>query len=387
MNSIKIFFILLMTGTSISAQVAINTDNSAPDPSSMLDVKSVSRGFLVPRMTQAQRNAITNPATGLTIFQTDIISGLYFNAGTPAVPSWKLVGSNTGQWINNGSNIYYNLGFVGIGTTTPEATLSVANTSLSGIATAGSFQIGPSGTYNLVSDNNEVQARNNGAASTLYLQYWGGDINACASGGAALFNGPVVMYNNLTAYGRIGIKISPNYDLDINSTSYTASNVYSPYNGGTASQVIAGGTTTGTWAFYAYATTLGYAAYFSGNVYCTGSYLPSDEKLKANIQPMEKSLEKVMQLDVMTYDFKASEFPEMNLPHDKQNGFTAQNLENVFPELVKLNPAKKEQPVDFKAVNYTGLIPVLTKAIQEQQALIEKMQLKIDELEQTIRIK
>ncbi|MBK6347415.1 MAG: tail fiber domain-containing protein [Bacteroidales bacterium] len=102
---------------------------------------------------------------------------------------------------------------------------------------------------------------------------------------------------------------------------------------------------------------------------------------------MEKSLEKVMQLDVMTYDFKASEFPEMNLPHDKQNGFTAQNLENVFPELVKLNPAKKEQPVDFKAVNYTGLIPVLTKAIQEQQALIEKMQLKIDELEQTIRIK
>jgi hypothetical protein len=41
---------------------------------------------------------------------------------------------------------------------------------------------------------------------------------------------------------------------------------------------------------------------------------------------------------------------------------------------VKYNPAKKEQPVDFKAVNYTGLIPVLTAAIQEQQ--MEILQLK-----------
>lgn len=385
----KKIYILLFLALSLSAisQVAINTDNSAPDPSAMLDVKSVSRGFLVPRLTQAQRNGITNPATGLTIFQTDNIPGLYFNAGTPAVPSWKLVGSNTGQWINNGSNIYYNLGFVGIGTTTPEATLSVANTSLSGIATAGSFQIGPSGTYNLVCDNNEVQARNNSAASPLYLQYWGGDINACASGGTANFYGPVGLSNNLNVSGKIGVKVTPAYDLQINSIDYSAEYIYSPYNGGTVSNIIAAGTTAGTWGLYAYATTLGFAGYFSGNIYCTGSYLPSDEKLKANIQPMEKSLEKVMQLDVMTYDFKASEFPEMNLPTDKQNGFTAQNLENVFPELVKLNPAKKEQPVDFKAVNYTGLIPVLTKAIQEQQALIEKMQLKIDELEQNIRIK
>ncbi|MFH1120706.1 MAG: tail fiber domain-containing protein [Bacteroidota bacterium] len=382
----NLFYLLfLLLGINVNGQVAINTDNSAPDPSAMLDVKSVVRGLLVPRMTSTQRNAIVTPATGLVIFQTNNSPGLYINSGTPALPSWNLVGSNTGQWLNNGSNIYYSLGFVGIGTTTPEAALAVSNTSLSGIATTGSFQIGSSGSYNLVCDNNEVQARTNGSGSTLYLQYWGGDLSACASGGTAIFNGPVSMYSNLTAYGRIGIKISPNYDLDINSTSYTASNIYSPYNGGTASQVIAGGTTAGTWAFYAYATTLGYAAYFSGNVYCTGSYLPSDEKLKSNIQPMKNSLDKIMQLDVMTYDFKASEFPEMNLPLDKQNGFTAQNLENVFPELVKLNPAKKEQPVDFKAVNYTGLIPVLTAAIQEQQALIEKMHRKIDELEQMIR--
>ena len=53
------------------AQVAINTDSSLPDNSAMLDVKSITKGLLMPRMTQAQRNAIVTPAAGLTIFQTD----------------------------------------------------------------------------------------------------------------------------------------------------------------------------------------------------------------------------------------------------------------------------------------------------------------------------
>lgn len=382
MRKLLAFFLLL--GMSASAQVAINIDNSAPDPSAMLDIKSTNRGFLAPRMSEAQRNAIVTPAAGLVVFQTNSSPGLYINSGTPELPSWNLVGSNSGYWQSSGSDIYYNLGKVGIGTSTPNASLSVSNTSLQGIATAGSFQIGPSDTYNLVCDNNEVQARNNGTGSTLYLQYWGGNIDLCSSGGTSGFYGPVNMYSNLTAYGRIGIKTNPNYDLDINSTSYTAANIYSPYNGGTTTQVIAGGTTAGTLAFYAYATTLGFAAYFSGNIYCTGSYLPSDEKLKDNIQPMKNSLDKIMQLDVVTYNYNTTGFPELNLPTDRQIGFTAQNLESAFPELVKLNPPKKEQPVEFKAVNYTGLIPVLTEAIQEQQSLIEKMQMKIDELEKII---
>jgi trimeric autotransporter adhesin len=191
--------------------------------------------------------------------------------------------------------------------------------------------------------------------------------------------------SNLNVSGRIGVKTTPSYDLHLNSSDYSATYIYSPYNGGTVANIVAGGTTAGTWGLYSYATTLGYAGYFSGNVYCTGNYLPSDEKLKENIQPIENSLDKIMQLDVMTYNYKTSGFPEMNLPTDRQNGFTAQNLESVFPELVKFNPAKKEQPVDFKAVNYTGLIPVLTAAIQEQQVLIEKMQKKIDELENIVK--
>jgi hypothetical protein len=382
----KIFTIIFLALCGICNQsnaqgVAISTENSNPDPSAMLDVKSNNKGLLAPRMTQAQRNAIINPATGLLIFQTDGSTGLYYNAGVPAIPTWTMLGSTASQWQNNGSNIYYNLGRVGIGTTNPDASLSVANTSLGGTATPGSFQIGQSNTYNLVCDNNEVQARFNSGSSTLFLQYWGGDISACNSGGAANFYGPVGISNNLNVSGRIGIKTAPSYDLQITSTDYTAAYISSSYNGGTTAEVIATGTAGGTWGLYSFATTLGYAGYFSGNIYCSGSYLPSDEKLKENIQPMQGALSKVMKLDVKTYNYKTTEFPEMNLPANIQNGFTAQNLENVFPELVKVNPAKKEQPVTFKAVNYIGLIPVLTEAIQEQQKQLEAKDASIDILQ------
>jgi uncharacterized protein (TIGR02145 family) len=70
----KIFLVLLLlTSRSIftSAQVSINLDGSLPDSSAILDLQSSDRGFLPPRMTQAQRNAIVNPAEGLLVFCND----------------------------------------------------------------------------------------------------------------------------------------------------------------------------------------------------------------------------------------------------------------------------------------------------------------------------
>ena len=63
---------------------------STPEPSSMLDVQSTSKGVLFPRMTASQRDAIASPATGLLIFNTDI-SSLEINLGTPASPSWQVI--------------------------------------------------------------------------------------------------------------------------------------------------------------------------------------------------------------------------------------------------------------------------------------------------------
>ena len=146
MKSVTTFLlILLIAGTAMAQGVAINEDNSSPDPSAMLDVKSSEKGILIPHLTQTQRNAVLNPANGLLIYQTDNEPGFYYNAGTPATPLWQLVGSNAGvfsQWGTNGSNIFYNDGNVGIGTGTPQAKIHARDLTNGGgnILFEGSFK-------------------------------------------------------------------------------------------------------------------------------------------------------------------------------------------------------------------------------------------------------
>lgn len=53
-----------------------------PEASSILDLTSVTKGFLTPRMTEAQRNAIASPAEGLIVYVTDIASGHYVYNGS-----------------------------------------------------------------------------------------------------------------------------------------------------------------------------------------------------------------------------------------------------------------------------------------------------------------
>ncbi|MDD4554232.1 MAG: hypothetical protein PHP04_08535 [Bacteroidales bacterium] len=69
------------------AQVAINDDQSPPDLSAMLDVKSNSRGLLVPRMSYSEMHTIVLPAHGLIVFCTSV-SQYYLNKGTPSSPEW-----------------------------------------------------------------------------------------------------------------------------------------------------------------------------------------------------------------------------------------------------------------------------------------------------------
>ena len=72
---LKILSILLFINWTLqidlNAQVGINNDNSDPDASAMLDVKSSDKGMLVPRMSSSQRTMISGAATGLLVFDTD----------------------------------------------------------------------------------------------------------------------------------------------------------------------------------------------------------------------------------------------------------------------------------------------------------------------------
>ena len=69
---VLLLIVLWSSMTMVIAQnVGVNADGSAPANSAMLDVKSTTKGFLLPRMTQAQRDAIPSPENGLMVFCTD----------------------------------------------------------------------------------------------------------------------------------------------------------------------------------------------------------------------------------------------------------------------------------------------------------------------------
>ena len=79
-------FSTLISATSFAQNVAINTDGSQPNASALLDVKSSSKGLLIPRMTSVEKAAIASPANGLLIYQTDATPGFYFYNGTAWTP-------------------------------------------------------------------------------------------------------------------------------------------------------------------------------------------------------------------------------------------------------------------------------------------------------------
>ena len=66
----------------------------AQNPSAIADFESNTQGILIPRMTQAERTAISMPANGLLVYQTDSTAGFYFNYGDSLTPAWKLLGED-----------------------------------------------------------------------------------------------------------------------------------------------------------------------------------------------------------------------------------------------------------------------------------------------------
>jgi hypothetical protein len=80
----KKFFIILFSSFCLAAatkaqSVSVNTDGTTADASAILDVKSTTKGVLVPRVTTAQRTAIVSPASGLLVYDTDVKSFWYYN--------------------------------------------------------------------------------------------------------------------------------------------------------------------------------------------------------------------------------------------------------------------------------------------------------------------
>ena len=74
----------------------------------------------------------------------------------------------------------------------------------------------------------------------------------------------------------------------------------------------------------------------------------------------------------------------MNFNEGKQFGFIAQELQEIFPELVSqaVHPALDNgESIEYLAIDYISLMPVLVQGMQEQQHLIEQQQKTIEQLE------
>lgn len=112
----------------------------------------------------------------------------------------------------------------------------------------------------------------------------------------------------------------------------------------------------------------------AGNAYCTISTWSSDRRFKTNLKEMTNLSEKIARLKGYTYEFKTEEFKKRNFPQGEQIGFVAQELQEVFPQLVMSDKQ------GYLTVNYVGFIPVLLQGYKEQSAMIKTQQQQIDEL-------
>lgn len=128
-----------------------------------------------------------------------------------------------------------------------------------------------------------------------------------------------------------------------------------------------------------------YAGYFDGDVHVTGNLTwSSDGALKQSVEPIpsDSALALISRLNPKTYEYDQKSYPYMALPKGKQYGLVAQEVEQVFPELVsdiihpEVKNLKGEQlspRMNYKGVNYVGLVPVLISAVKEQQNKIDSL--------------
>lgn len=176
----QLLFLLMISisATTLAQNVGIGNTTFTPNASSLLELRSTSAGFLMPRMTESQRDAIVNPATGLMIYQTNNTSGYYYYTGS----AWEAFGA-AASIDNMGDHTATENLVVGVGlgvTDTDEDTkiqleqntdedkirFRVAGTEAMVIDNSSNVGIGTE----LPSRNLQIQVNNNGTNFPLFIR-------------------------------------------------------------------------------------------------------------------------------------------------------------------------------------------------------------------------
>ena len=110
----------------------------------------------------------------------------------------------------------------------------------------------------------------------------------------------------------------------------------------------------------------------NGNVTCVSLTQTSTRKVKENINTLtDEEAKKVLEIEPVTYDFIDKELGT------NKRGFIAEDVIEVIPEIVTTDEDDEPQ-----GINYTEIIPYLTKMIQIQQKQIETLEARVKELEE-----
>jgi hypothetical protein len=220
-GAVVIFYIMLPCN--LFAQVSINSDSSQPDSSAMLEVKSVNKGFLPPRIALSSVNSsfpVTSPALGLLIFNTatagtppdNVSAGYYYWSGTKWIPLSLPVGTYAGQILTwNGTSwipasFYINvLSFGADNTGVQDATTAIQN-ALNAVPAQGGTVFFPAGKYRtsgnlIISRKTNLLGENGGYTYDFPGRPYDsiGSVILCKSRTATLFivNSPDCMFRDI----------------------------------------------------------------------------------------------------------------------------------------------------------------------------------------------
>jgi len=325
----------------------------------------------------------------LTVAGTAVISGtLTAAAGSAAAPTITATGdTNTGIFFPAADTIAFSEGGVeaaridssgnfGLGVT-PSAWNTANNRAIQFLGYGSISSNNSQGTVDLAYNcyNTTAQATlgwrytNSGALATLYQQLNGIHAWHLAPSGTA---GNAITFTQAMTLDSSG-------NLLVGKTSASDTTVgFTAYSNGTVT-CARSSSVNGDLNLYVYSTGAGAARFYvgmGGTVFATNTTISaiSDQRFKENIQDLDVGLNAVMALKPRKFDWKAGKGKDIK----GDRGFIAQELEQVFPDLVDewADPAPEgEEP--YKSVRQ-DLIPVLVKAIQEQQALITQLTARLD---------
>ncbi|MEJ8842759.1 tail fiber domain-containing protein [Lacibacter sp. H375] len=112
----------------------------------------------------------------------------------------------------------------------------------------------------------------------------------------------------------------------------------------------------------------------------------NDEQTKLNVASISNPVERLSQLKPISFEYNTKQYKFLNLQSGKQYGFLSDNIQAVFPELVKekrvsyMQGKNNYKSASIANINETSLIPVLVASIVEQQKQIDQLKSEIEVL-------